>query len=264
MRLPAVAIRQKHPACAGSLLFVEPARMGKKYDQFVFTWRAAFMQRLADVVRLGYHRWTSGEVLLERAPALVEKFAALYGVGASRGERLRLKRCGIGAARLLMYLPQRADGTRPAKLVWVLLVTAGDHPAGALETLRDARCAGERLRLRGYELLQLPRKDSSAPAWTWRMTADRYQKWRDGVLEAARKPWLHADRELLRRLYRVPGFAGIRSQVGHIVALWRKEWRRRRAKADPFPALPQLRYLQRLKNVGVSLQSLSRSTRGYG
>ena len=90
------------------------------------------------------------------------------------------------------------------------------------------------------------------------MTAERYQTWRDRVVESARKPALHAEHDITRRLYTVPGFAGIRSQVGFLVGLWRKEWKRRRAAADAFPKLPQLRYVQRLKSTGVRLSQLTR------
>ena len=173
-----------------------------------------------------------------------------------------MKRSGLDAARLMLYALPRGTEQHSAKLLWVLLVSDGDHPAAALEKLHDARCAGERLRLCGYELVQLPRKNSGVPAWTWRMTAERHQWWRDQVVQAARKPWLHSDHELLRRLYRVPGFAGIRSQVGHIVALWRREWRRRRAKSEHFPVLPQLRYVQRLRDIGVMLSELVRVNPG--
>ena len=232
--------------------------MPTSFDPLVLTWRAAYMQRIADYVRLGYWRWTSGEVSLERAPAFVQKFAALYRVDASRGQRLRLRRAGLGAARLLLFAPKVDSRQGPAKLSWVLLVSDGEHPAAALEKLRDTRSAGERIRVGGYELVLLPRKDSPRPAWTWRMHEERYQAWRDRVVEAARKPWLSAEADIIKGLYSVPGFAGIRSQVGYLVSLWRREWKRRRNASARFPALPQLRYVQRLRNAGVPLSRLAR------
>ncbi len=228
------------------------------YNQFVFTTRASFMQRIADYVRSGHHRWTSGEVQLERAHALVQRFAALYRIDATRGQRLRMKRSGIASAHLLMYARRTTDGAQSRTIFWVLLVSDGVHPAAQSETLRDARIADERLRMSGYELVQLPRKDSDAPAWTWRMTAERYQSWRDQVVECARKPALRAERDITKKLYSTPGFAGVRSQVGFIVGLWRREWKRRRAASDAFPKLPPLRYVQRLKSIGIPLSQLTR------
>ncbi|MDE2071754.1 MAG: hypothetical protein KGI70_03445, partial [Patescibacteria group bacterium] len=214
----------------------------------------------ADYVRSGHARWTSGECPLEgaRAHALVQKFSALYRIDATRGQRLRMKRSGVGSAHLLLYARRPEAGAKPRTILWFLLVSDGEHPAAALETLRDAHAPGERIRVDGYELVQLPRKDSATPAWTFRMTAERYQAWRERVVACARKPALRAEHDIARRLYSVPGFAGIRSQVGFLVGLWRKEWKRRRAAADAFPPLPrQLRYVQRLKSTGVRLSQLT-------
>ena len=245
-------------AARGRFCLQPSPQMPKPYDPLVLTWRAAYMQRIADCVRLGYCRWISGEVPLERAPAFMQKFAALYRVDASRGQRLRLRRAGLGAARLLLYAPKSEGEQRAAKVIWVLLVSDGEHPAAGLEKLRDARAPGERIRVGGYELLQLPRKGSGKPAWTWRMPSEKYQGWRERVIQAARKPWLGAEADIIKGLYGIPGFAGARSQVGYLVSLWRREWKRRRAATEPFPKLPQLRYVQRLKNLGVPLSQLAR------
>ena len=72
-----------------------------------------------------------------------------------------------------------------------------------------------------------------------------------------RKP-LRAERDITKKLYSTPGFAGVRSQGGFIVGLWRREWKRRRAANDAFPKLPPLRYVQRLKSIGVPLSQLTR------
>jgi len=54
------------------------------------------------------------------------------------------------------------------------------------------------------------------------MTPERYQAWWERVIAAARKPWLRAEADVLKGLYSVPGFAGVRSQVGLLVGLWRR------------------------------------------
>ena len=35
-------------------------------------------------------------------------------------------------------------------------------------------------------------------AWTWRMTSERYQSWRERVISTARKPWLHSETDIIR------------------------------------------------------------------
>lgn len=89
------------------------------------------------------------------------------------------------------------------------------------------------------------------------MTAEKYQAWRERVIAAARKPWLQADADIIRGLYSVPGFAGIRSRVGHLVSLWRREWRRRWKASNKFPETPKLRYVQRLRSEGTPLSRLA-------
>lgn len=95
------------------------------------------------------------------------------------------------------------------------------------------------------------------------MASERYRKWRDRVVECARKPWLRAEADIIKRLYSVPGFASIRSQVGTLVGLWRREWKRRRRDSDPFPRLPPLRYVQRLRSVGTPLSVLTRGAEAH-
>ena len=54
-----------------------------------------------------------------------------------------------------------------------------------------------------------------------------YKAWRAGVIRFARGDPEELPVRVLAELYREPGFAGVRSQVGHICALYRREWRRR-------------------------------------
>ena len=250
------------------------------YDPLVLASKAALMQRLADYVRLGYRYWTSGEIPLDRANRLVDKFHRLYEVGRSRNQRCSAKRDGIANSVLLLYLPhtataaQHASGQEPyadtprpyaesrepqrESIRWFLLATEGDGLVHEQEKLRDAwsGSAQDRLQLTGYELVKLPRPGRAEPSWTWRMTKETYDAWRSRVIDTARRPGMDTT-SLIELLYRSPGFAGIRSQVGKIAGLLRREWKRHRA--EPFGGLPRLGYAQRLPSRGTPLSRFTRN-----
>jgi len=257
------------------------------YDPILFDRKAVYMQRTADFVRAGYRFWTAGEVPPERVRALVKKFAKLYGIDQTRHQRAHAKAKGEGCAVLLLYAPyagmparqtavsgpqtasdtsHRASAAPQAALVvphaapdepstatlrWILLVTAGDHPAHQLEHLRDATEAAGRIVLTGYELIQLPRTGQSKPAWTWRMQDDTYQGWRLRLIAAARRhlPLVTAE---VGQLARTPGFAGCRAQTKKLAQLVRGEWRRRNPSEPPLN-IPRIGYVQRLPNSGSLL-----------
>ena len=239
--------------------------MKKRFNPQVFDLKTVFMQRIADYVRLGYRHYVLGEVPAGRAQALVDKLNRRYQVGQDRNQRARAKASGDGCAILLLYAPPTTSGkdagvptTRlhtPA-IHWALLVTPGAHPAHTLERLKDAWQRDQRLPLTGYELVQLSRKDSARASWTWRMTGDTYEAWRERVIDIARKRTC-SEHVLFADLYAAPGFSGIRSQVGRIVGLFRREWKRHRSEA--FPKLPHLFYAQRLPNRGTPLNRLAKS-----
>ena len=72
-----------------------------------------------------------------------------YAIDLDRNRRARAKQRGGGCAYLLLH------EVSPAALLWVLLVTAGDHPAHKLEQLRDALNPTQRLELFGYEFVRM-------------------------------------------------------------------------------------------------------------
>ena len=229
--------------------FVQPG-------MFVLTSVVA-MQRHVDYVRRGYHWYVTGFVPARKAERLRVKFVDRYYVEEHRNVRARRRARGEGAAVLLMYQPcsSAAEGVQsPGNGVgemlvgWTLLLTEGEHPARALEKLKDALDESQRLTLGPYQLIRRTRAGQVKPAWTWAMTKPEYSLWRDRVIRSARGDASHSPGRVLAELYRTPGFAGIRSQVGHVVSLYRLEWKRRRRGSDPFPRLPKLGYVQRLVN----------------
>jgi hypothetical protein len=220
------------------------------------------MQRHADYARRGYVYAVTGEIPADKALSLVRKFDSVYGTRASRRELQRAKGIGWGRAVILLYsTPAGRDATgiageqagRPLMVGFTLLVTAGDHPVHYRERPILITEDHSRLRIGDWELVRRTRAGQATPAWTWAMQKSVYQQWRERLLNSARGDMTQSPQALLVELYGSPGFAGARSQVGHLVAWYRRCWRRYRGKRDPFPQLPRLYYVQRLKNSGYRL-----------
>lgn len=238
------------------------------YDPIVFRYKSAYMQRIADYVRLGYNYWVQGEVLAERAAALVDKFDRLYGVGRSRHQRAYARQKGDACAVLLLYAPSSAKAGQPSAAAaptaaplpptptlirWTLLVTPGEHLARRLETLKNATKKDGRVALSGYELVLMPRPGQERPAWTWRMTKSTYEGWRVRLMTAARRSARAAGIEIAE-LARTPGFAGCRAQCKKLQQLARAELLRRHP-GDAGAPLPRVRYLQRVADEGLTLRA---------
>lgn len=252
------------------------------YDPFIYLYKSVFLQRIADYVRSGHVHWTSGEVTLSKASVLAKKFARLYCVGRTRHQRAWARQKGEASAVLLFYRrPGRSSAntlpttegteqttadvclttdTAEPMLVWVLLVTAGEHLAPRLERLRHAPDPGGRVRVDELELVALPRAGLGGPAWTWRLTEDTVQGWRASLIDCARRqPWRLGYE--VQHLTRLPGFAGCRAQVKKLMQLARGEHRRRLPDA-PALVCPRQPYLARLPDVGRRLSALTHAQRG--
>lgn len=222
-----------------------------RYDPLVFDRKTVFMQRIADQVRRGYRWYAMGEVRLDRAKALVAKFARLYNVHLHRNQKLRERASGLASADLLLWQPHTDT------IVFCLLVTPGPHAARSLEKLVDAATKTTRLTLGDYELVQKPRTGSDRASWTWRLTIQAYEGWRLRALEVCRKGNDFEVQQFIASIHATPGFAGVREQVKKVKALFRSEWRRRRPDRMPIPTISQRqRYVQRLPNSGATLSRL--------
>ena len=212
--------------------------------------KSAAMQRVQDLVRRGYVRWTSGMVPREKVARLTAKFGARYGTAADRNERRRRRRHGAGNAFLVVYLPARQPYA-----VWWLLVD-DDHPAQHYEDLWDARevrltmpnpywCP--ELWQADYELVRLDNR------WTWRMLEERRVEWQTRLREAVRCGDRDSRQRQVRQavwsLRRLPGFRGIRQDAHSLIRLLKSDWQRVRHKGEPLPATPRLPpYLRRVRH----------------
>lgn len=213
----------------------------------VIVHRTSLMQAVGDRVRAGYHYFATGTVTADRAVTWVRKAQRYYAVNLDRNRRARAKQRGEGCAYLLLH------EVIPGVLLWILLVTTGDHPAHKLEQLRDALDPAQRLELFGYELVRMTKAGADHPVMTWRMAAEAYETLRARVIDTVRRGDTRTVRQLIVSLYRSVGFYGVRSQVGRAVSLLKAEWRRRRG-TEPLPRLPKLLpYVRRLRIESIPL-----------
>lgn len=210
------------------------------------------MQRIQDAAGNDYVWYTKGEIALEKWPQLEAKFAGRYEIDLSKSTRYRRRRAGQAVCLLYACSPWRRE-LRP-RVTWVLVVTEGKGRVHGCEALRELR--QDRLELDGYELIH------DGKGWTWQMTRDRVRYWRERIHAIAaynpEKRNIGQDMEgsfdvdierVMDTLYRTPGFRRVRSQVGHLVCLARKEWRRLRPDSGVrIRERAFLPYVQRLSN----------------
>jgi len=212
--------------------------------------RAHLMQQVSDHVRHGYRHWATGTVSLERARAWSEKAVKLYDVNQDRNRRARAKKAGLGSAYLLFYTLDRSLDT---KLGWILLVTDCDHPAHKLEKLRRAETSP--VTLFGYILVREPKPGKTHRPWTWRMSHDTYQGWRERVIDVIRRGNDLDLQQVLKVLRGSPGFAGVREQIKTLHRLVRYEWIARHGKGSHRPTLPRIWFAPRMQVVRVPLST---------
>jgi hypothetical protein len=158
--------------------------------------RLSLLQRAADLVRSGHYAHATGVVDAEKAMSWARKAERYYAVLLDRNRRARAKVRGEGSAYLLFH------ELEPGRLLWVLLVTDGDHPAHRLEHLQHALEPTQRLELFGYELVRLTKEGIDRPVWTWRMSAQSYEALRMRVIDTVRRGDALAVRQLISSLYR--------------------------------------------------------------
>jgi hypothetical protein len=232
-------------------------------DAQVFTLTVA-MQRICDATRRGYVYYFDGVVPAKKARRLRRKFQERYNVDEHRNVRARRRARGEAAAVMIMYElplePESAPLRSGPHVGWVVLITPGEHAAyWRGEDIKIATEDDQRLTIGQFQMLRRTRPDgnASSPSWTWAFTKAAYEEWRERVVRSARGDHMQSPTRLLLELYRFGSFRGIRSDIGRIVGLYRREWKNRRRRGDPFPSLPRLRYVQRLPNEYVDIDSLT-------
>lgn len=184
--------------------------------------KSAAMQHLLTLIVRGYECWTSGVVAREKAHALAQKFAALYGTDESAQRRSRNRAKGHASAHVIFFAID--DMT----LAWWLVATPGRGPVHEMERLKHAKAPAERLSFLHYELIyrQRTRHQGGGAGWTWRLQAEGYRDWEYHLVSAARKYDAHTLEGAVRALLHLPMFAGVREQVQRLFARAERVWSR--------------------------------------
>ncbi len=243
--------------------------MKSQQNPLIYTKLELVLQRLNDAVGSGYKHVICGEISPAKVGALFKKFDINYQISADKNLRARRKRNCLGNAKWIAYL--KSD-----RIYWWLLVTPpsfGNHFAHSAEQLLDVTKPEYRLKFEQFELVKLayakptkptkPVKPSYKPRLkpardTWRITLDDYESLRCQIIEVVRTSHAGALVGLIHYLYSLPGFGGVRSQVGKLVALYQSEVKRAGIVNAPKP-LDTLHFVRRLANTGIRLSVLVES-----
>lgn len=206
-----------------------------RFDPLVFESKIATMASILHHVSHSYYYWTCGEVPANRALDLAAKFSRLYSVNRTENQRYRARARGQANAVLILY---PIAGTR--MLRWWLLATPGDGMVHERERLLDTRKTGQRLRWSDeYEVACVTKRGRDKPSWSWRMTKDNWDAWRERIRRASISSDDSRMRQAMWSLWRSPGFGGVRQQVGHLLHSAKQEWKRRKKNRD-FPKVPSV------------------------
>ena len=204
--------------------------------------RIVYLQRCQDAAR-SYPWYFTGTVPAAAAAALVAKFSRTYETALLPSAKSKRKRSGFAVASAFGYHLRSGD------LRFTLFATEGAgliHNRERLVKLRDARIQDGDL-----ELVH------DGKSWTWHLRAEAMDLWREKIRGEAVRPLgrrhivdgKDCDADLLLdKIYALPGFRGIRSQVGKLVYYLVTEFRRARPDASAPEPRPFLAYVRRLPN----------------
>jgi hypothetical protein len=183
------------------------------------------MKRILHLVSHGYQYFTAGEVPTKKIESVFYKFQDRYQTDRSSQQRWRSKQKNISNCELVLLAGDPCQ-------FW-LLATKGEGLVFDLEQMKDTTSKRSRIEISGYELVKTPRANRPA-AWTWRMTEDTFQGWRERIKTAVR----HKNTDLMAQsvysLKRVPGFNQSRAQAYALHKLMLAEWKRHGSGEPPF------------------------------
>lgn len=223
----------------------------KAMNPYVFTKKTSFMQRVADLVRSGHHRYIMGHISIEKAGFFSAKMGSLYACNADKVTAHRMRKAGYCSSRLL-FLYQEGQ----PQLLWILLVSSGgwQHDEAGREKWRDA--LSDRVHVTGYELVRHIRSGNARPSWTWRYTTERYAEVRSAIIQTIRRKRDNELSQWIDTVWRSPAFAGVREQVKRIATMLKSEWKRSRG-SEIMPKIPVgIGYVRRIPDKGVMLIEL--------
>lgn len=218
-------------------------------DPFIHLLKTPFMQRIADLVRSGHTKYTTGTIPISKAGFLAYKFENIFKTNAGKVAACRARANGDSSTRLL-FLHQAGH----EQLTWILLFQPGEKQDLSGQNWQDALT--DKITITNYELVRQTRPGSTKPAWSWRYNQTQYDSLRNSLVSAIRNKLDMELEQLIKSINRSPGFAPVRAQVKKLNELIQSEWKRRRAKTEPLPERPHHGYIRRLKDKGCRLSEL--------
>lgn len=195
----------------------------------VFSDTKSAMISIRHLVSKGYVFYTSGTCKQRDFRKLSLKFTDRYDV--TRTPRQRSYAAEKGHANVLMVWLTGQDAN--TMMFW-LLATKGDNLIYEMEDMKDTRLKSERLSvLNGeYILLKEPRR-GDIPRWTWKMSEEYYNQWKDNICLAIRHRKEMTIKQLHFSLMRIYGFSAARKQGFALLRFFNNEWER--SRKEPFP-----------------------------
>jgi len=224
---------------------------------WVFTSKAAYMQRVQDYVRTGHCMYVQGVIATAKVPAFAEKMTTLHPVFDNKLKAFRAREKGEATGRLMFWLPHSDS----ENVHWILLIhPAKDDPAhpekaklDPSEKWKNAFHRDEKIELTGYELVRQTKENAKKPVWTWRYRADRYDDLRDQLVLAIRSKRDQDVKRSLEVIWGSMGFAGSRAQAKALEKIFKDEWKRRRPGEKPPETPAGHGYLRRKAGTGIFL-----------
>lgn len=226
---------------------------------WVFTSKAAYMQRIQDYVRTGHYLFIQGFIAPAKVPAFAAKMTALHPILDNKLKAFRARERGEATGRLMFWLPH----SESEHVHWILVI----HPAptdpadpkkgqlDASEQWKNAALRDQKVELTGYELVRQTKENVSKPVWTWRYRADRYDDLRDQLVLAIRSKRDQDVKRSLEVIWGSMGFSGSRAQAKALAKIFKEEWKRRRP-GERLPETPAGHgYLRRKADVGIFMNS---------
>lgn len=234
-----------------------------KIDPFIFTSRTVWMQRCSDMASKNHVLYLRGSCPPEKIISLWDKFNRFYDLELTRLERSRLRKKGFASARMFL-LARKEFGYGKQDIEWVLMRSEGllnAAAADARERWLSAVGNQQRIQMDGFELVRLTRPSNQSPSWTWRFSRDLYEELRNSIVDDIRHHRMDRLSGTVERIWRAPGFAGIRAQGKGLMKLIKDE-QNRSQKPSSFIELPQrFGYIRRIPDKGITLSSFLRNER---
>jgi hypothetical protein len=208
----------KNSSPSGLLLF-----FFEGFTMLILT-RMAFLQQIQRLAASGYFFYKSEVIHADKLASATKAFKEKYKVNPTSQQAWRAKLKGKASAHLLIY--PNLDEYESQDFVYVLMVSAGEHPAHDNETLLDLRKRSERLSIIGYELIQKP-DPRGKQSFTFRMNNDVYGTLRTQLIQAIRHKNEHELIEVVRKINYITSFNGIKQQKRSLRVVLHREYEKR-------------------------------------